>query len=202
MFINYDKLRSFKLNNSPYIWGVTNELILPFYRKKLIDLFPKERFIVCEANRQDKSYFMLHRPILIDRNTFEIDKNPLWQQFIKELLTKRYINALSVLSGQSLCNKKIEINLWKYCYGNWLSPHTDKEDKVFTQLFYFNHIWPETKGGALRILNSNNEEDYYEQIFPGPCRSVFLKRCLNSWHSVSLQTCKEQRNVLQIVFKE
>lgn len=202
MFIDYDILHSLKLRDSPYIWGATNELILPQYRQGLVRLFPNEGFISCEANREDKSYSMLCKSVSTDITDVHISENSLWQQFIEEIVSKQYIDALSLLNGYSLHNKKIELNLWKYCYGNWLSPHTDKEDKVFTQLLYFNAAWPKLGGGALRILNSNNEDDYHQQIYPGPCHSVFLKRSSNSWHSVSLQTCNNERNVLQIVFKE
>lgn len=202
MIINYEAFQKLKLYHHPFDWGFSDKLIKPKYKEDLIKSFPSDTYLACTSHREDKSYSMQQRSI--PRNEHERLQllTPLWHNLINEILSKRYIDFLSILSGLDLKTNIIEINLWKYSAGNWLSPHTDKENKVFTQLFYFNKTWTEAWGGALRILNSSNEEDYYKQIFPGPCSSVFLKRCSNSWHAVSLQNSNESRNVLQIVFNK
>ena len=60
--------------------------------------------------------------------------------------------------------------------------HSDTKSKLITLLLYFNLKW-ENEGGRLRILrNSENLEDYVEEIAPAFGTCVIFKVTENCWH--------------------
>lgn len=60
--------------------------------------------------------------------------------------------------------------------------HTDSKDKVLTLLIYLNPDWDHTEGGNLRILRSNNIEDYSEEVPPKAGTCLIFKVTDNCWH--------------------
>lgn len=115
------------------------------------------------------------------------DLTPLWKKLIEEITSQKYRQLVSHIIKCDLSDSHLEINLWRYNNGCWLSAHTDKPNKVATQLFYFNSDWHATWGGALQILNSNSSTDVYQKIYPTLGCSVILVRSDQSWHAVDLQ---------------
>lgn len=59
--------------------------------------------------------------------------------------------------------------------------HTDSTTKIITVLIYLNEPWQET-GGRLRVLKSDNVEDYVTEIEPSEGTLLLFRRCDHSWH--------------------
>ncbi|MBI1216271.1 MAG: 2OG-Fe(II) oxygenase [Alphaproteobacteria bacterium] len=59
--------------------------------------------------------------------------------------------------------------------------HTDSVSKIITVLLYMNPAW-ENGGGRLRVLNSENLEDYAEEIPPMVGSLLVFRRADNSFH--------------------
>jgi hypothetical protein len=61
------------------------------------------------------------------------------------------------------------------------SVHTDSETKLITVLLYMNPKWEE-QGGRLRVLRSDNVDDYVAEIPPYGGTLLAFKRSDTSWH--------------------
>jgi SM-20-related protein len=59
--------------------------------------------------------------------------------------------------------------------------HTDSRTKIITVLLYLNEPWQKA-GGKLRILNSDNVEDFTTEIEPSEGTLLVFRRADNSWH--------------------
>lgn len=59
--------------------------------------------------------------------------------------------------------------------------HTDSTTKIITVLLYLNEPWQEA-GGKLRILRSENVDDYTTEIEPSEGTLLVFRRADNSWH--------------------
>ncbi len=59
--------------------------------------------------------------------------------------------------------------------------HTDSRTKIITVLLYMNEGW-ESDGGRLRILRSQNLEDYSSEVSPNGGTLLVFKRSDTSWH--------------------
>lgn len=64
-----------------------------------------------------------------------------FKSFIEELTSVEYISALQEKLGIHLENCLIDVGFFRFKQGDWVSVHTDRPDKVVTQLFYFNSEW-------------------------------------------------------------
>lgn len=202
-FIN--PLSTAPLNTEPYQWVYYESLIIQPSLQQLIENFPTEGYEHRHSLRDDKSYRMLHRTIFDNRKSQEIyteGMSEIWVQFISSLISPEYIGRLSNHLNHDLRPYGIELNFWQYENGGWLSPHTDKVEKVVSQLFYFNESWDRNWGGSFRVLNSNDINDCHTEIFPGQGNSIILIRSDNSWHAVTEQSSPDEisRRVLQLIF--
>ncbi|ALL56249.1 prolyl 4-hydroxylase subunit alpha [Mycobacterium haemophilum DSM 44634] len=107
-----------------------------------------------------------------------------WQTLIGELLDDRYRAAVAELTGADLAGCTIEARLDRYGQGCWIEPHTDRADKVVTQLVYFNESWLEEWGGEFRVLRGPQFDAYARRVMPHLGTSVIMRRSEKSWHGV------------------
>lgn len=202
--INLNKIAQAKLNKTPYHYGKINGMFDSNLYLQLCNDYPKVGFTHCEALSQDKTYSMYMRQ-LCDTRKHDIDIDDLsesWSLLVRELKSKAYLQTLSDHAQHDLSQCDVEINCWQYASGGWLSPHTDKPEKVISQLFYFNEQWQDSWGGQFHVLNSENEDDIHETIYPDENTSVILVRSNNSWHSVAPLSCPSHitRRLVQIIY--
>ena len=201
MFINYKVISDTTLNSTPFLWHMDDNLITPEFRARLVNTFPKSGYSEYMADKNCRTYYAFNKPIELKHPHFGLDSGEvIWQKFLKELVSKKYITSLSKLCNIDLRSSKIEMNLWKYTKGNFLPPDTEYPNKVVTQLFYFNDNWEEDYGGLLEILSSSSHGDRYTNIAPANCRSVILVHSPYSWHATTQQHTGKECNVLQISF--
>lgn len=202
--INLKKVKQLRINKLPYSYGKISGIFDPGIHSQLCAECPDIGFIYCEASGEDKTYSM-HMRKLFDSRDESIDAadlTPLWADFVLQLLSKEYVMSMSQHAQIDLSKCAVEINCWKYARGGWLSAHTDKPNKVISQLFYMNEFWDESWGGAFCVLNSGRNNDVHEEIFPTSNTSLVLLRSDNSWHSVAPLSCPPgvSRKLVQVIF--
>ncbi len=127
-----------------------------------------------------------------------------WEQFIAELRSDRYRNAVARLMG----GKKVEFRFhWHYTpNGCSVSPHTDSKREHGSHLFYFNAEgeWDPTWGGETLILDDGGKLDFrtapaYEDFVAEiPAKSIgnyslIFERTDRAWHAVREIHCPEDR---------
>ena len=202
--INMEKISDLSLNQSPYCYKKIINFLEPEIFSALCKTYPEDGFVNCETLMQEKTYSMFMKQLYDSRTGLDITQelSEPWSTFLLELLSEQYISIISNHAQRDLTTCDIEINCWRYPNGGWLAPHTDKPEKIVSQLFYFNTIWDKAWGGSLNILNSNDNNDIHEEIFPDNNTSIILVRSENSWHSVAPLNCPPDisRRLLQIIF--
>ncbi|MFJ6569424.1 2OG-Fe(II) oxygenase [Streptomyces sp. NPDC091292] len=135
------------------------------------------------------------RPVADSRSAL----TPLWQLLVDELAASDYREAVAEATGRPLDGCLVEARAVRYGPGYWIAPHTDRADKVVTQLWYFNSVWPAHWRGTLRILGSPDPDDVRAEVAPRQGSSVLLVRSDESWHSVtpvSSDAAEDRRTLL------
>ena len=150
----------------------------------LADSFPAEGFV-----RQDKGervvgkrYRNFSRSLswAEDRRTF----GEKWCKLVSDILSTEYRSQVARLLEQE---RAADLELRFVCHGSgdWLEPHTDSDDKLFSHIIYFNRGWKKAWGGCLQILCDNDTNSVVATISPELGASVLLARASNSWHQVT-----------------
>ncbi len=114
--------------------------------------------------------------------------DPAWRGLAEDLAGDAYRESLSRLTGVDLHELDLEANVFSYPLGGYQEPHQDLPEKVVTHVLWFNEGWDAANGGCLRILNSRDEQDVYEELLPELGWSAVFVRSDTSWHSVTAVT--------------
>jgi SM-20-related protein len=182
----------------PFTWCVTGpgEFISESDSALLADTFPSSGFVRINKSHRDseeKTYRNWSRPVAPD-----VGLPAPWQRLIEDLSSTRYREAVGAALGQRAASQ-VEIRLVRHESGDWLAPHTDRADKLFSHVLYLNHEWHAEWGGCLEILESRDPGSAVQTIVPALGVSALLSRCDNSWHQVTKvvsQAAGERRSVL------
>lgn len=178
-----------KIATTPFKWMQIQDVFGPEEYEQLIQSFPTNGFTLTEkkgdlAEKRYKTYnltVMKHG----QRTSGFTYLNDIWRNAILRLVDIEHGNPLEPLIGQSLVDTKPEVRFVVYSDGCWIDPHLDKDDKLLTQVLYFQHPSEEIDGGDFLVLNSKNIDDVVERIPPLPNSSVALIPSKRSWHAVS-----------------
>ncbi|PHM32813.1 2OG-Fe(II) oxygenase family protein [Xenorhabdus szentirmaii] len=172
------------LTDVPYHWG----MVSPFTDEKtandLMETFPHEGFVMAEKMAEqtdDKKTYSLEA-LVVEK---EIPLSLVWTKFCDYLKSNQYREQVGKLIGRDLSSAHLSLTFWRYRSSQWLGPHTDKTEKIVTQIFNFNQNWSPDWGGCLRILHSDDSQDIYHEIPPELNTSVILQRSDQSWHMVT-----------------
>lgn len=201
MMINLENVDSY---HTPFEWFRIKQPLAQAVRKALITSFPNQDYTWCIKNTGDKPYKMQVLKVYDEGkiNILNTIHTHQWHQFLKELVSQEYRTTLAQILDKDLSRCHTELNLWKYPNGGFLAPHLDKDDKIISQLFYFNQDWDQSWGGSLRLLQSNMMDNCVAEVFPNTGDSVILTQSNCSWHAVSKQLAPHNtvRNVVQLIF--
>ena len=197
--ISLTRLAAAKVEREPFEWVYVEETFDSFDAcRRLMRGFPDSEFRHLDSRSEGKQYSMSGRSATsaIDGLTEE------WRGLLCSLEAESYRRALGTLLGIDLSDLREEITLWRYCAGDYLGPHTDKEDKIVTHIFYFSEPdWSAAHGGCLDILAGEEPTAVVRRIVPICGRSVVLVRSDRSWHAVTPQTRPGyDRRAMQVVF--
>ena len=127
-----------------------------------------------------------------------------WKEFIAELCSERYRNALVRLFNARKINLRFH---WHYTpNGCSVSPHTDSVREHGSQLFYFNSDddWDPAWGGDTLVLDDGGRlkfetapsyENFTSEIAARSIGnySLIFQRTRHSWHAVREIQCPEGR---------
>lgn len=177
------------VRSEPYTWAVSEPGMLfdPTHEQELAENFPASGFARVTSqgsSRSDKVYSNFSSPIPSRVPLHDIGLAPIWQNLISDIRSESYTETISSILRQPLASN-LEIRLVRHAGGDWLSPHTDRQDKLFSHVLYFNKDWQEEWGGCFQILGSNNKDDVKFSVSPSLGTSVLLARSDSSWHQVS-----------------
>lgn len=205
VMIDLTRFNPAALSSEPYKWAFVPELFSRADGQALVDSFPHDHFKTVKGYDGEKGYEYEARSLVMmgaDVPSRGECLSPSWQELCKDLLSPAYRLAMSKLTGGDLSNLPMEANVFHYGRSAWLGPHVDLEDKLVTQVFYFNDVWNEGDGGCLTILRSSEMSEAVMTIPPLIGNSVVLVRSTNSWHAVSRvrDDCRISRRSLTVTF--
>jgi hypothetical protein len=153
----------------------------------LAEEFP--RWILRESSRAsggDKTYRVRVRTVY-DHGHWLVDQGTLgagWSRFLGDCLAPARISELAGLLGLPQIPSRIELRLTEYTGGGWMSRHTDRPEKAFSQLVYLSPGWRPEWGGELALFASATAASAARVLYPGGGNVVAFPRSGRSWHEV------------------
>lgn len=187
--INISSLKhTFYKTNNNCCHLITN-LIENRYLAELIKFYPKAGFTQCLRNEGPKKHysFGIQDIVLQNHINHSAKKNvsDIWFNFAEFILSKEYIDLLTECTNVDLSEMDINISFYKFEKGDWVSPHIDNDNKILTQIFYFNDFWSRDWGGYFNLLGSKHVQDVHFSVPPLVTFSVLIFRTDYSWHMVT-----------------
>jgi Rps23 Pro-64 3,4-dihydroxylase Tpa1-like proline 4-hydroxylase len=121
-----------------------------------------------------------------------------WRTLIEDFASIEYRRLVASVLDQP-CAANIELRLVRHAAGDFLDPHTDRADKLFSHAVYFNAVWSEDWGGQMEILDGG-AMTAVARVVPRLGASVLLARSESSWHRVAqvVDTAVPERRSLLI----
>lgn len=171
---------------NPYRWLATRpgEFCSLKNAGQLAETFPSEGFIRRNESKRasGKRYSNFSRPLRWPED--EATLSAEWRSLVNDLLHPEYCTQVARMLDQRKAYQ-LELRLVYHGAGDWLEPHTDRDDKLFSHIVYFNHRWSAAWGGCLQILRDSDPKSVVATISPELGASVLLARASNSWHQVT-----------------
>lgn len=172
----------------PWVYFTSGQFLIESAERDLARRFPTEGYQRLDRSDRTtgKTYRNFSRPIAGPEGMADVsDFSPLWRRLIEALLAPEYRDAMAHLLGQPVAGA-IELRLVRHGSGDWLEPHVDGPDKLFSHLIYFTAEWQDAWGGRLELLASADPASVIHRITPRLGASVALARSEQAWHSVSV----------------
>jgi hypothetical protein len=110
--------------------------------------------------------------------------HPRWRDFLGHLVESDYRHRLAALLGIPPGPVELELRLAEYPRGGWMSRHTDRPDKLFSQNIYLCPGWRRDWGGGLALYEDEHVPDPVAVFVPGAGNSLAFARTDQSWHEV------------------
>jgi hypothetical protein len=156
---------------------------------RLIEAFPGPDTLVGtrRSHGGDKTYAM-NTVALHERGRWHVPPDrlaPCWQEFLVDLVESDYRYGMARLLDIPEAAIELEVRLTEYPRGGWLSRHTDRPDKLFSQNIYLCRGWRPEWGGGLALYADEHVADPAVVLVPGTGTSVAFARSDHSWHEVT-----------------
>ncbi|UKE73369.1 2OG-Fe(II) oxygenase [Xanthomonas graminis] len=182
-----------QLESHPFVWAYAapGELIDPLAAIELARKFPTELVRRDRSERIDGKQYRNYSIAATQPSVYSA-LSPIWQRLVGELLAAEFSARMARFLRQAPA-KKMEIRLVRHESGDWMGPHTDSAEKLFTLVLYFNEMWREQDGGALELLGDNNFTSVVRRIYPLLGSAVVLVPSDRSWHQVQPVLVSEGR---------
>lgn len=188
--VGWDTLRRSRPVGEPFDWRTVSGMFPAELLATLEAEFPRGGFTLSE--RPDgipgtKGYRTYNLPLVHDDAPLSDNLarlSPTWCDLVGELRSETYRSAVEQATGRDLTGCLLQIRAIRYAPGCWISPHTDRADKIATQTWYFNSGWRPDWRGELVVLNSPGMDDVADSVLPDSGESVLLCPSERSWHAV------------------
>jgi len=129
----------------------------------------------------------------------EVNPGPRFSALLEELNNSEFRELISDKLDIDLRDRPMVITLRGVSRAKDGRIHTDSKSKMATVLIYFNPAW-EADTGKLRILRSENMEDYVAEVAPEAGAMIAFKVTDNCWHGYP--AFEGSRQSIQINFVE
>ena len=140
-------------NKHPYLWLGTDpgELCPRVVAQELAARFPMIGFRRSDESRRPhgKQYSNYSRPL--GHPHCDHDLSAPWRELLAELHAPAYRDHVARMLGQQPA-RALELRLVRHGPGDGLSPHTDRDDKIFSHVIYLNRTWHEDWGGCRDVF--------------------------------------------------
>jgi hypothetical protein len=107
-----------------------------------------------------------------------------WRELADYLVRSRYRFELAELLGVPPGPIELELRLTEYTRGGWMSRHTDRPEKLFTQNIYFCPGWRPEWGGSLALYTDRDTVEPATFFVPAAGNALDFARSELSWHEV------------------
>ncbi len=174
--INYSAIANAGVHQKPYPFLGLSHVFNESFHSKLISDFPKI---------ESGGSFSLDN----------IEVSGAIAQLVEEIKSDQFRDAMAKKFDVDLSDKPLIITGRGYSRQRDGKVHTDSKTKLITILLYMNDGW-ESAAGRLRILNSDNLEDYDYEFSSSVGQMIAFKVTDNCWHGY--QPYEGQRQSLQI----
>jgi SM-20-related protein len=104
-----------------------------------------------------------------------------FQELLDELDSPAFEQAIERKFNVDLKGKPKLFSLRGICRNKDGKIHTDSKEKIITVLLYINERWT-NQGGRLRLLKSDNLNDYVDEVAPDVGTLLIFRRSDNSFH--------------------
>ncbi|MFF3109036.1 2OG-Fe(II) oxygenase family protein [Kitasatospora sp. NPDC057904] len=187
---------------TPYRWLATapGRLYGEDTAAELAATFPQDDYVRLDATGagRDKTYRNYSRPLLGPGRDVPAGLPALWRGLVVDLAGEPYRRQVAALLDQPVA-AAVEIRLVRHADTDWLGPHTDRADKLFSHVLYFNPGWQVGWGGCLEILDGDDPTAVHDRVVPQLGASALLVRSDRSWHQVGAVTAGRGRERRSLV---
>lgn len=177
-------------HQDPYRWALIRDLIPVAGRTRLrAELPPVQRLArSVRARGGDKTYGMYVLPLLDrGRPTPALDTvGPAWRDLVAAVENASYRAWVHSVVGADVGHSPLDIGVFVFGPGDWVSAHTDKPGKRATHVVYLNESWGRRDGGEFEVRTDGDPRTLpHAVIVPGGGRSALFARSDTSWHAVA-----------------
>ena len=160
--LDLDAVSSAQTSSHPYPHFVVNSSVSPSFVHGVMQDFPEIK---------SGGSFALS----------EVAAGPRFNDLLEELNGPAFREIISRKLELDLHDRPMVITLRGISRAKDGRIHTDSKSKMATILIYFNENW-EAESGRLRILRSNDMEDFVDEIAPDAGTMIAFKVTGDCWH--------------------
>ncbi len=149
-----------------------------------------------------KQEVLADAPVIPDRGSYglpDLQRGPHFEAVIRDLTSVRFRHLVEEKFSLDLSKCPPCIVMMGNTTGHYNEgyAHPDSKHKIITVLLGFTREWPYERG-RLRVLRSNDRNDYAFEFAPEFGRMLMFRVCDHSWHGFLPQ--KGQRMSLQLCY--
>jgi hypothetical protein len=145
--------------------------------------FPTEGMVRYDSSFRTTSKRYRNFSLPVPEDLSEYAFPDIWCRLFNGLRAPGYRKRMAQFLGQKPA-RQLELRLVRHGVEDWLSPHTDNPDKLFTHVFYFNMHWQESNGGWFEALYAPDPDAVALRVLPRLGTSIVLCPSDTSWHQV------------------
>lgn len=197
--IDLQQLASGLVLNQPMRAAIFDNLLSTEIQQQLISTYPEDGFTKNQRLQPPGKLYSFSMLQLVDNGKLtQPMKNELWADLIDSLLDQQYRERLAEVLSIDLSDARINIGLYQFDKDDYVDIHLDHDNKLVTQLFYFNTDWAVNDGGFLHLLKNEQQTSSFLRLPPISMYSVAIVRSDSAWHAVEPVTALNGRSRLSL----
>ncbi|MEU9132848.1 2OG-Fe(II) oxygenase family protein [Kitasatospora sp. NPDC048540] len=171
----------------PYSWARVEDLLEPAHAELLAAEFPTAAL---RESRSPHGHYLLRDCTVVESGEptdAVAGLSGAWRRLLDWMLSADYRAFVTDATGADLAGCALKVRLCEYGPGTFMTAHTDRADRVATQILYLSPAWDESWGGGLDVLTSADDDDpaaVAASLWPRFNTSVLFARSEHSFHAV------------------